>query len=254
MRKYVVAAALVSGVLPIGIQAESAQAASVADFYELAKPAGKGPFPAVVLAPGCGGFHDEYSPPVFDRYRKRLVDDGFAVIDVDFTKAHDIPRCANNNGFLISSEDYARDILAAVTDLAKASSIDPTRIHLIGWSFGGGASFSALALAEHEFVKINSVVAFFPFCKGALAWKQPTPVLMFVGLADNIAPFAQCKDLVEDALDNKSMRVIEYPGALHSFDHFTVTTPITRPNGTSFGYNEKAATQSWSELEAFLKK
>jgi dienelactone hydrolase len=85
-----------------------------------------------------------------------------------------------------------------VTDLAKDSSIDPNRIHVIGWSFGWGASFSALALAERESVKINSVVAFFPYCKGALAWKQPTPVLKLVGLADNIAPFAQCKDLVKD--------------------------------------------------------
>jgi dienelactone hydrolase len=253
MRNYVVAAALVWGALPIGIIAESAQAASVADFYELAKPAGEGPFPAVVLAPGCGGFHDEYSPPVFDKYRKRLVEDGFAVINVDFTKAHDIPACANANGFLITSEDYARDILAAVTDLAKNSSIDPARIHLIGWSFGGGASFSALALAERESVRINSVVAFFPFCKGALAWKRPTPVLTFVGLADKIAPLAQCKEVVKSALDNKSMRVVEYPDALHSFDQFTVPSPITGPYGT-FGYNEKAATQSWSELEAFLKK
>jgi dienelactone hydrolase len=253
MRKGVVAAALAWSALPIGIIAASAQAASVADFYESAKPAGEGPFPAVVLAPGCGGFHDEYSPPVFDKYRKLLLDDGFAVINVDFTKAHDIPACASANGFLISSEDYARDILAALTDLAKDSSIDPSRIHVIGWSFGGGASFSALALAERQSVKINSVVAFFPFCKGALAWKQPTPVLTFVGLADNIAPFAQCKDLVKDALDNKSMRVVEYPDAFHSFDQFTVATPITGPYGT-FGYNEKAATQSWSELEAFLKK
>jgi dienelactone hydrolase len=55
--------------------------------------------------------------------------------------------------FLISSEDYAKDILAAVTYLAKDSSIDKTRIHVIGWSFGGGASFSALALAERESVK-----------------------------------------------------------------------------------------------------
>ena len=141
---------LVLGALGIGPIAQSAQAASVADFYELAKPAGKGPFPAVVLAPGCGGFHDEYSPPVFDKYRKRLVYDGFAVINVDFTKAHDIPGCANDKGFLISSEDYAKDIVTAVTDLAKDGSIDPTRIHLIGWSFGGGASFSALALAERD--------------------------------------------------------------------------------------------------------
>jgi hypothetical protein len=72
MRKCVVAAALVSSALPVGAIAESAQAASVADFYELAKPTGKGPFPAVVLAPGCGGFHDEYSPPVFDKYRTGL--------------------------------------------------------------------------------------------------------------------------------------------------------------------------------------
>jgi poly(3-hydroxybutyrate) depolymerase len=137
MRKCVVAAALVCGALPVGAIAESAQAASVADFYELAKPTGKGPFPAVVLAPGCGGFHDEYSPPVFDKYRKLFVNDGFAVINVDFTQAHGIPGCANANGFLISSEDYARDILTAVTDLAKDSKIDPNRINLIGWSFGG---------------------------------------------------------------------------------------------------------------------
>jgi dienelactone hydrolase len=67
------------------------------------------------------------------------------------------------------------------------------------------------------------------------------------------APFAQCKQVVNAALDNKSMRVVEYPDALHSFDQFTVPTPIKGPYGTT-GYNEKAATQSWSELEAFLKK
>ena len=253
MRQSVVAAALFWSALPIGVMADNAEASTLATFYELAKPAGEGPFPAVVLAPGCGGFHDQYSPPVFDKYRKRLVDDGFAVVNVDFTAAHGIAGCADNRGFLISSEDYAKDILAAVTDLAKDRSIDPNRIHVIGWSYGAGASFSALALAERQSVKIDSVVAFFPYCKGALSWKQPTPVLTFVGLADNIAPFAQCKDLVKDALDNKSMRVVEYPDALHSFDQFTVATPITRPFGT-FGYNEKAATQSWSELEAFLKK
>ena len=91
MRNCVVTAALVCGVLPVGAIAESAEAASVADFYELAKPTGKGPFPAVVLAPGCGGFHDEYSPPVFDKYRKLFINDGFAVINVDFTQAHGIP-------------------------------------------------------------------------------------------------------------------------------------------------------------------
>jgi len=88
------------------------------------------------------------------------------VINVDFTRAHDIPGCADDRGFLISSEDYARDILAAANYLAKEGSIDPTRIHVMGWSFGGGAAFSALALAESESIKINSVVAFFPLLQG----------------------------------------------------------------------------------------
>jgi dienelactone hydrolase len=74
-----------------------------------------------------------------------------------------------------------------------------------------------------------------------------------VGSADDMAPFAQCKDLVKDALGNKSMRVVEYPDAPHSFDQFTIPTPITAAFGTQ-GYNEKAANQSWSELEAFLKR
>ena len=43
MRKCVVAAALIWSALPVGFMAERAQAASVADFYELAKPDRKRP-------------------------------------------------------------------------------------------------------------------------------------------------------------------------------------------------------------------
>jgi hypothetical protein len=38
----------------------------------------------------CGGFHDQYSPPVFDQYRKQLVEARFVVANVDFTEGHDI--------------------------------------------------------------------------------------------------------------------------------------------------------------------
>jgi dienelactone hydrolase len=242
------------GALPTGDSAQRTPAASLADFFELAKPAGKGPFPAVVLAPGCAGFHEAHSQPVFGKYRNRLLDDGFAVINVDFTRAHDVPSCADGSGWLISPEGYAKDILAAVAYLAKDSSIDPTRIHLMGWSFGGGASFSALALAERASAKINSVVAFYPACEGALRWKQSAPVLALVGLADEVAPFTFCKGLVRDALDNKSMRVVEYPDAHHSFDYFTIPTPAAVPSLGTLGYNEKAATGSWSEVEVFSKE
>jgi dienelactone hydrolase len=231
-----------------------ARAATVADFYELTKPAGEGAFPAVVLAPGCGGFHDQYSPPVFDQYRKRLVEAGFVVVDVDFTKVHDISACASNMGFLITQEEYSKDILSAVADLKKDSFVDPARIHLLGWSYGGGAALNALALAEEQpDMKIKSVVAYYPYCAAVRPWRQQVPVLILRGDADDIAPFEKCKSAVWGALDNKSMRDVIYPGALHSFDWFTIPQPVKYANGTS-GYDEAATKSAWRELETFLKE
>ena len=231
-----------------------AQAATAADFYDLAKPAGDGPFPAVVLAPGCGGFHDQYSPPVFDQYRKRLVEDGFVVVNVDFTKSHDIPACFSDKGLLITQEDYGKDILNAVADLKKNGFVDPARIHLLGWSYGGGAAFNALALAEEQpDMKIKSVVAYFPYCGAVRPWKQPVSVLVLRGGADDIAPFEKCMPAVRSALDNKSLRDVVYPGALHSFDQFTVPQPVKDPIGTH-GYDEAATKSAWTELEKFLKE
>ena len=231
-----------------------ARAAMVADFYDLAKPAGDGPFPAVVLAPGCGGFHDQYSPPVFDQYRKRLVEDGFVVVNVDFTKGHDIPACFSDKGLLITQEDYSKDILIAVADLKKNSFVDPARIHLLGWSYGGGAALNALALAEEQpDVKIKSVVAYFPYCGAVRPWKQPVPVLVLRGGADDMAPFGKCMPAVKAALDNKSMRDVVHPGALHSFDQFTVPQPVKDAMGTH-GYDEAATKSAWREMETFLKE
>jgi dienelactone hydrolase len=231
-----------------------AHAAAVADFYDLAKPSGDGPFPAVVLAPGCGGFHDRFSPPVFDQYRKRLVEDGFVVVNVDFTKGHDIPACASDKGLLITQDEYSEDILNAVADLKKNSFVDPARIHLLGWSYGGGAVLNALSMAEGQpDVGIKSVVAHFPFCAAVRPWKQPMPVLVLRGDADDIAPFGMCLSAVQGALDNKSMREVVYPGALHSFDQFTVPQPVKDAMGTH-GYNEAAAKAAWAETETFLKQ
>ena len=229
------------------------RAATVAEFYDLAKPNGDGPFPAVVLAPGCGGFHDQYSPPVFDRYRKRLVDDGFVVVNVDFTKGHDIPTCYSDK-LLITQDEYSTDILNAVTDLKKNGFVDPARIHLLGWSYGGGSVLNALAVADEQpNARIKSVVAYYPYCDAVRPWKLPVPVLVLRGDADDIAPFGLCMQAVQGALDNKSMRVVVYPGALHSFDQFTVPQPVKNDLGT-FGYNEAATKNAWTETEMFLKQ
>jgi dienelactone hydrolase len=250
MRNLTLISALAVGVMT----ATSARSATVADFYDLAKPTGDGPFPTVVLAPGCGGFHDQFSPPVFDQYRKRLVEDGFVVVNIDFTKAHDIPACASEKGLLITPDEYSKDILNAVADLKKNSFVDPARVHLLGWSYGGGAVLNALSMVEAQpELGIKSVVAYFPFCAAVRPWKQPVPALVLRGDADDIAPFGMCLSAVQGALDNKSMREVVYPEALHSFDQFTVPQPMKDAMGTH-GYNEAAAKAAWAEMETFLKR
>jgi dienelactone hydrolase len=130
--------------------------------------------------------------------------------------------------------------LNAVVDLKKNGFVDPARIHLLGWSYGGGAALNTLALAEQRSdVKINSVVVYFPYCAAVRPWKQPIPVLVLRGGADDIAPFGSCTPAVKAALDNKSMRDVVYPGALHSFDQFTVPQPVRDAYGTH-GYDEAA--------------
>jgi dienelactone hydrolase len=178
----------------------------------------------------------------------------YVVVNVDFTKGHDIPACFSDKGLLISQEDYSRDILNAVADLEKKAFVDPARIHLVGWSYGGGAALNALALAdESPDVRIKSVVAFFPYCGSVRPWKQQVPVLVLRGDADDMAPFGKCTPAAQAALDNKSMRDVVYPGALHSFDQFTVPQPLKNSFGT-FGYNEAATKSAWKEIEIFLKE
>jgi dienelactone hydrolase len=136
-----------------------------------------------------------------------------------------------------------------VADLKKNGFVDPARIHLLGWSFGGGAAFNALALAEEQpDVKIKWVVAYFPYCAAVRSWKRAVPVLVLRGDADDTAPFENCKPAVQASLDNKSMRDVVYRGALHSFDQFTVQQPVKGAFGMH-GYDEAAAKSAWRELE-----
>ena len=50
-------------------------------------PAGDGPFPAVVLAHGCGGYKDQQTP----FWATRLVGAGYAVFSVDSFRPRGLP-------------------------------------------------------------------------------------------------------------------------------------------------------------------
>lgn len=116
-------------------------------------PAGRGPFPLVVLSHG--------SPPnaaaraKMGRYRvisriRALTDRGFAVIvpmrrgygDTSGDFAERYGRCAAPD-FLHAGREAARDLLATVAYAARLPFVQPDRIILLGQSAGGFASIAA---------------------------------------------------------------------------------------------------------------
>jgi dienelactone hydrolase len=97
-------------------------------------PAGKGPFPAVLLISGSGQQdRDEtiFGHRSFRVIADRLTRDGFAVLRVDDRAT------GKTKGKLGSLDTDTTDALASFQWLAKQPEVDPKRVGLIGHSVGG---------------------------------------------------------------------------------------------------------------------
>ena len=131
----------------------------------LAKPDGSGPFPAVVILHGCGGFFSNYASVADD-----LRWEGYVALAVDSLGPRGIPdACADG---LIAQ---AVDAFAALAYLSKQSFVDPSRIAVLGYSMGGG---SALTDVEPDFIAklfSGSFVAQSPITRGARTAPRSSP-------------------------------------------------------------------------------
>jgi dipeptidyl aminopeptidase/acylaminoacyl peptidase len=115
-------------------------------------PAGRGPFPAVVLA------HGYIDPAVYERgqgmtrERGALAARGFVALHVDYRNhagSDDDPRVDTAVRL-----GYTTDVVAAARALARTGAVrvDPQRISLFGRSMGGGVMLKALTVEPGLFV------------------------------------------------------------------------------------------------------
>jgi dienelactone hydrolase len=201
----------------------------------LFRPAGAGPFPAVVVLHGCAGLYRETpeggSLAGRDReWAYRLRDLGYVVLMPDsFTTRGVREICHGNPDPLLKPEvDRARDAFGALAFLAQQPWVQADRVGLMGWSNGAMTVLATIeqgtkarAAAQPMTTDFRVAVAFYAGCRKELErrWVTKTPLTMLSGVLDDWTPAAPCVELVKRSrAEGQPVEIVLYPGAFHDFD------------------------------------
>lgn len=189
---------------------------------ELAFPRGAGPFPAVILAHGCGGTGaaDATWAPVLREW-------GYATFVVDSFRGRGLGRiCAEPR--VLSPTQRIPDVYGALRILATHPRIDARRVALMGFSHGGDVALrGATQWARERFAPPGQPAfrAFLPvyaYCGYVYPERQriSAPLRMHHGELDDWLPAAPCVRLVESLkASRQDAGITVYSGGRHGFDN-----------------------------------
>jgi dienelactone hydrolase len=237
----------------------------------LFRPAGNGPFPAVVALHGCGGLWRDGKLSVrHTDWGERLAADGFLVLMPDSYGSRGLgSQCGVRDVTVRSSRERVADAAAARHFLQKRADVQRNRIALIGWS-GGATTVLAASRTDRrpgdiqpDFIR---AIAFYPSCRFQLespGFSLRLPLLMLMGDADDWTPPQPCDFLARGARQRgERVELVIYPGALHDFDHprldvkrrSDIVHSATGTGQASVGTNPAAREDALKRVSDFLKR
>jgi len=230
---------------------------------KLSKPQGDGPFPAIVLMPGCSGITKPN-----DNWADRLVSWGYVAFQLDsFGPRGESQIC--DKLLRVPFHIRAEDAYDAKSYLSGLPLVDRNRIGLMGWSHGGcgtlasvsGSNYATFAALIALFTDLTpnlelpkrnnpfqAAVAFYPFCIGQLD-DSNAPVLILIGELDTWCPAALCQMKMPSGKSANEVILKIYPGAYHGFDSEGIDIVRGRHRVTS---NPAAFTDSIVQVKEFL--
>jgi dienelactone hydrolase len=215
---------------------------------ELFKPSGKGPFPAVVLMHGCGG----WQPAVIASLHMHAMDllsRGYLVLNVDSFGPRDRTGgsvCSSLSELTNAVSYRTADAFDAQRYLQSLSYVDAENIFLMGQSNGGSVALTAAK--THGAHPFRAVAAYYPWCGsfGSTNVNLASPTIIFGGNDDDWVHPLACR---QNRSTGAELKLVLYPGAVHSFD---VKISKQRFIGKLIGYDENATRDSSSKMIAFF--
>ena len=186
------------------------------------KPAGTGPFPAIVQFHTCGGINSQHA-----RYwAEAAIQEGYVVLIVDALGPRGLTTLCDTSPFQdksgVSVYRGLKDAFDAKAHLERLPFVDPTRIALVGYSWGAMAAILASTQsASSAFGKpFRALASFYPGCAEPLF--QPDiarPLLVLMGELDTEVNLPNCQAWLERIKGTRlPVESRTYPGATHCWD------------------------------------
>lgn len=225
------------------------------------KPAGEGPFAAVILLQTCDGATVDQRD-----WGRRAMEHGYVAMVVDSMG----PRGVTSQNCSLPAFVRSRDALDARAHLEQFAFVDKTRIAVIGFSAGAagarGVADAAISGAQ-SFTPFRAVVEFYPFCvarasAGGLVklyenTKRNAPELILLGDKDPQADATECVPQYESLkAAGADIDWVVYKGATHCFDCKSSDGKEARDDThrkpMPFRYNAAATADAEQKVFAFL--
>jgi dienelactone hydrolase len=206
-------------------------------------PAGAGPFRAVVALHGCGGLIINGSTggttlrSQFTGWGERLAAENVVVLFVDSFSPRGFDNVCGNGTLINEAVDRVHDAYAGLAYVRALPVVDAARVAVLGWSNGGSAALSAVAVVNNPATLpaaggFRTAVSFYPGCglrnqygnPSTGTWLPYAPTRILHGDEDDLQPncvlrTARAVTLVADAGATTSVLMTTYAGARHSFDN-----------------------------------
>ena len=193
------------------------------------RPAGKGPFPALVLMHGCSGMYAQSGEVTrsYLHWVELLAGNGYVAVLVDSFNPRGYARiCELQDRPIRESRERVQDAYAALRWLEQKDFVAKGRVGLLGWSNGATGTLYAMRSTQ-PLRGFRGAVAFYPGCRTLSRSKTPytpyAPTLILTGEADDWTPAEHCVALTRIAKKQGALLdIVTYPGAHHAFDRLNL--------------------------------